>query len=86
MEQKKPKCLSCKHNLQNSSCGPCSDKETQVLENIEKELGVEIFETEQEQVNLLKLSCKIISKYPEDSESINPFDCKYHLSASLRFY
>ncbi len=86
MEQKKPMCPSCKHSIQNSSCNTSSDKKSNVLENIERELGIEIVETEQEQVNLLKLSCKIINRYPEDSEYINPFDCKYHLPAVLRFY
>lgn len=86
MEQKKPMCPSCKHSIQNSSCSTSSDKKSNVLENIAKELGIEIFETENEKVNLLKLSCKIIIKYPEDSESINPFDCRYHLPAVLRFY
>ena len=86
MELKKPMCLSCKHSIQNSSCGPCSDKGSQVLENIGNELGIEIVETEQEQVNSLKLSCKIINRYPEDNESINPFDCKYHLPSALRFF
>ncbi len=86
MEQKKPMCTSCKHSIQNSSCGPGSDKESNVLENIAKELGIEMVEIEQEKVNLLKLSCKIIIRYPEDRESINPFDCKYHLPAALRFF
>jgi len=86
MVQKKPMCLSCKHSIQNSSCGPCSDKESSVLENIAQELGVELIESEEDQVNLLKLSCKILSRYPEDADVVNPIDCKYYLSAALRFF
>ena len=86
MVQVKPMCLSCKHSIQNSSCGPCSDKESNILENIAQELGVNLLETEEEQLNSLKLSCKIISRYPEDRESINPFNCKYHLPSALRFF
>ena len=86
MVQAKPMCLSCKHSIQNSSCGPCSDKESNVLENIGQELGVKLIETEEDQINSLKLSCKIVSRYPKDIESVNPFDCKYHLSSALRFF
>ena len=86
MVQVKPMCLSCKHNFQNSSCGPCSDKESKVLEDIAQELRVELVETEEDQINSLKVSCKILSRYPEDSEVVNPIDCKYYLPAALRFF
>jgi len=86
MVQKKPMCLSCKHSIQNSSCGPCSDKESNVLEKIAQELGVELIESKEDHINSLKLSCKILSRYPEDDEVVNPIDCKYYLPAALRFF
>ena len=86
MVQVKPMCFSCKHSIQNNSCGPCSDKESNVLENITQELGVKFIETEEDQLNSLKLSCKILSRYPEDTEVVNPIDCKYYLPAALRFF
>lgn len=85
MSEKKPQCISCKHYIENSSCGPCADQGSQMIENIAKELGVETQQTEEDELNALKLSCKILSRYPEDFEVVDPFNCKYYMSAHFGF-
>ena len=81
---KKPKCITCKHSTKSNSCGPCSTKNTKLLDNISNTLGVEI--PESEKINELKHSCKILLKYPEDFDTINPYKCKYYMPSYLRMY
>ena len=85
MTEKKPQCNSCKHSMENSSCGPCADQGSQMIENIAKELGVGAQLTEEDELKALKLSCKILSRYPEDFEAVDPFNCRYYMSAHLGF-
>ena len=85
MTKNKPQCISCKHSMENSSCGPCADQGSQMIENIAKELGVDAHITEEDELKALKLSCKILSRYPEDFEVVNPFKCKYYMSAHFSF-
>jgi hypothetical protein len=56
-----------------------------MIENIAKELGVDAQQTEEDELKALKLSCKILSRYPEDFEVVNPFNCKYFISAHFGF-
>jgi len=85
MTENKPQCPSCKHYIANSSCGPCADQGPQVIESIAKELGVEARQSKEDEIFALKSSCKILSRYPEDFNVVNPFDCKYYMSALLSF-
>ena len=85
MMQRKPQCPICKHNAKTSSCGPCVDKGSEMIENITKELGVEPVSTEEDEIKTLKLSCKILMRYPEDFEVVDPFNCKYYMSSFLSF-
>ena len=88
MTQKKPLplCTKCKHSIKNSSCGPCSDdKGTEMIENIAKELGIEPQYSEKDDLKALKLSCKILNRYPEDYESVDPYECKYFMSSFMSF-
>ena len=85
MTEKKPQCTTCKHYMANSSCGPCADKGSQMIENIAKELGVDAQQSEEDELYALKSSCKILSRYPEDFDVVEPFNCKYYMSASLGF-
>ena len=85
MSEKKPQCTSCKHSMENSSCGPCVDQGSQIIENITNELGIDAQVTEEDELKALKLSCKILSRYPEDFEVVNPYNCKYYMSAHFGF-
>ena len=85
MTEKKPQCTSCKHSMGNSSCGPCADQGSQMIEKISKELGINAQLTEEDELKAFKLSCKILSRYPEDFEIVNPFKCKYYMSAHFSF-
>ncbi len=85
MTENKPQCTKCKHYMANSSCGPCADQGSQMIESIEKELGVDAQQSEEDELFALKSSCKILSRYPEDFNVVNPFNCKYYMSASLSF-
>ncbi len=85
MTEKKPQCTSCKHSMENSPCGPCADQGSQMIGTIAKELGVDAQLTEEDEMKALKLSCKILSRYPEDFEAVDPFNCKYYMSAFLSF-
>ncbi len=71
--------------MENSPCGPCADQGSQMIGTIAKELGVDAQLTEEDEMKALKLSCKILSRYPEDFEAVDPFNCKYYMSAFLSF-
>lgn len=86
MQGKKPQCFICRHNLKNTSCSPCMDKGSKFIENIASDLDIELLSTEEENINSLKCSCKILMKYPEDFNIINPYKCKYYISSALKFY
>ena len=85
MTENKPQCTSCKHNIGNSSCGPCVDKGSDMIENIDQELGIGAYQSKEDELFALKSSCKILSRYPEDFNVVNPYECKYYMSASLSF-
>ena len=85
MTENKPQCSSCKHYMANSSCGPCADQGSDTIESIAQELGVDAQQSEEDEIFVLKSSCKILSRYPEDFNVVNPYDCKYYMSASLSF-
>ena len=85
MSEKKPQCLTCRHNLNVSSCSPCANKGSKIFEQISLELGEELRYTEDD-VDNLKYSCKILMNSSEDFDIINPYNCKYYLSSALKFY
>lgn len=82
--ESKQQCDTCKHNAQISSCGPCIDKGSQMISKIAIDLGAEISNPE-DTTNKYKYSCKIIMKYPEDFNEIDPYNCKYYLNSCLGF-
>ncbi len=85
MTENIPQCPKCKHYMANSSCGPCVDKGTDMIESIAKELGVDAQQSEEDEILALKSSCKILSRYPEDFNVVNPCECKYYMSAAYGF-
>ncbi len=81
MDEKKFLCHKCKHNIKNTSCG---DKIGSLIKNISEATDLKIAQ-EDNDVEFLKLTCKIVMKYPEEKNAINPMNCKYYLNAALRF-
>ena len=86
MSEKKPQCLTCKHNIRNTSCGPCVNREPIVIDNEMFNLGIDLITSEEENASYLKSSCKLLMKYPDDYEVIDLYNCKYYISSSLKFY
>jgi len=86
MINKRILCLTCKHNLRNNSCGPCVNREPILIDNKTFNLGMDLINSEDENISFLKSSCKILMKYPEDYDAIDLYNCKYYLSSSLNFY
>ncbi|MHA1147840.1 MAG: hypothetical protein ACTSR8_06305 [Promethearchaeota archaeon] len=84
MASKKPQCFTCKHNIADTSCGSCTSKGTEMVENIAKELGINISENQNE-LSTIKYNCKVIMRYPEEFESVDPFNCKFYLPSYFRF-
>ena len=82
--ENKPQCTTCKHNAQISSCGPCIEQGSQMINKIAIDLGVEITHPE-DIINKYKYSCKIIMNYPEDFNELDPYNCKYYLPSCLSF-
>ncbi|MBY9006477.1 MAG: hypothetical protein KGD63_06935 [Candidatus Lokiarchaeota archaeon] len=85
MNKAKPKCFTCKHNLTNSSNGPCASKGVNILNKISNSLGIEISDPNEE-INELKHFCKIIKKYPEDYDILNPYKCIYYFPSYYRMF
>ena len=86
MPEKKPQCLTCSHNMKLSSCAPCTDKGAQIIENLTLDFETDLSSTEEEKINTLKYSCKILMNNHEDFNSVDPFNCKYYLSSAFKFY
>ncbi|MBN1801799.1 MAG: hypothetical protein JW891_09855 [Candidatus Lokiarchaeota archaeon] len=84
MSEKSVKCLTCKHYAKNSSCSPCMDQGTRIIHAIDLSISAEIVRPDEEQ-NTYKYSCKIIMRYPEDFNNVDPYDCKYYLPSCLGF-
>ena len=85
MLEKKPQCLTCKHNAKITSCGPCADKNAEILEGISEVTGVNVQNTADDDIRGLKLTCKILLRYPEDFDIVDPFNCKYYMSSFFSF-
>jgi len=82
----KPQCPSCKHNIKTTSCGSCVSKGSELVENIMKELELDIENPASEDpYSSYKNMCQIIMRYPEEYESVNPIKCKFYISSALRF-
>lgn len=85
MSEKKPQCLTCKHNARVTSCGPCADKGAMILEGISEATGVDVKSTADDDVHGLKLGCKILIRYPEDFDIVDPYNCRYYMSSFFSF-
>ena len=85
MSEKKPQCLTCRHNLKITSCSPCANKGSKIIEEITSELEDELPITE-DKIDTLKYSCKILMNSSEDFDTIDPYNCEYYLSSALKFY
>lgn len=83
-QEKTPRCLSCKHNVKSNSNSPCASKGTQMLNDISTSLGIEL--SESDRIDELKHLCKILKKYPEDYDFLNPYECKYYMPSYFRMY
>ena len=83
MSEKKPQCNTCKHNIADTSCGSCTSKGSEMVENIAKELGVELSESENDPTTM-KNKCKIIMRYPEEFDLVDPFNCKFYLPSFFK--
>ena len=86
MPEKKPQCLNCGHNMKLSSCAPCTDKGAQIIKNIALDFEMDLSSTEEEKINTLKQSCKILMNNHEDFNLVDPYNCKYYLSSAFKFY
>ena len=84
-QEKKPQCTTCKHNINTTSCSPCATKGSQMVENIGKELGVELNNTEEDEFHYFKQNCKIIMRYPEDYDKVNPFECQFYMPSFFSY-
>ncbi len=84
MNEKSIKCPNCKHYAKNSSCGPCVDQGAKTIQAIDLSLGAEIANPDEKE-NDFKYFCKIIMRYPEDFNNVDPHDCKYYLPSCLGF-
>jgi NAD(P)H-nitrite reductase large subunit len=86
MEQKKqPQCYNCKHYIKNSSCGSCVSQATKQLQSILQENPNENKHQENNWIDTFKYSCRVVVNDPNDFEVVNPFNCKYFFSNSLKF-
>lgn len=83
--EKKAKCLTCRHNITIASCGSCVTKGADMVDNIAKELGVELKNKEDDDVATLKQTCKIVIQYPEEYDAVDPYNCKYYMHSAFRF-
>ncbi|MFX1238891.1 MAG: hypothetical protein ACFFAS_07620 [Promethearchaeota archaeon] len=84
MSDKKAQCPNCKHYAKTSSCGPCVEQGANTIKNIDLSLGTEISNPEEE-TNAYKYSCKIIMRYPEDFNELDPCNCEYYLPSFFGF-
>ena len=84
MSEKKPLCLNCRHNINNAG-GSCATAGIKMVEKIAKELDIDNLKLENDPIDFLKQTCKILMKYPEDYNTIDPYNCKYYMSSALRF-
>ena len=82
IQEKKLQCTTCRHNIKTTSCGSCADKGSQMVENIAKELGVEVNSSEED---TFRQNCKIVMQYPEDYDAVDPYKCKYYMSSFYSF-
>ena len=83
MPEKKPQCLTCSHNMKLSSCAPCTDKGAQIIENLALDFETDLSSTEEEKINTLKYSCKILMNNHEDFNSVDPFNSALRLSIAV---
>jgi hypothetical protein len=85
MSQEVIQCFSCSHYIKNSSCGACSDTSENLIQSITDTLENEITESQKDEIKV-KYSCKIIQKYPDEFEKVNPLKCKYYLPSFYKMY
>jgi len=85
MSQNELQCFTCAHFIKNSSCGACIENSKKKIQNIDNLLN-EDSEGSQKNDYVLKSSCKIVQKYPKESDNLNPSKCKYYMPSFYKLY
>ncbi len=83
--EKKALCPKCRHNVSNSG-GACATTGLKMIENIAEALEIDDLTLDNAPIDLLKQTCKVLKQNPEDYDTIDPFNCKYYMSAALKFF
>lgn len=78
-------CFSCSHYIKNSSCGACGDSTEDLIKSISLALEEDINEPQKDEIHA-KYSCKIVQKYPEEFEKLNPLKCKYYMPSFYKMF
>jgi DNA polymerase III sliding clamp (beta) subunit (PCNA family) len=72
--------------MKSSSCGPCASKGDEILKTLSDELEIDLNDSEKTKIDQLKSKCKILLKYPEEYEEIDPYGCKFFMPSALKFF
>lgn len=75
---REPQCFNCLHKTQKSGCGTCASEN---LERVKKVLsnGTSMNDSVNQDLVLLKYTCKVVMQDPSDFDVVNPLDCKYFM-------
>ena len=84
MSEKKPLCTKCRHNMSNAG-GSCATAGIKMVEKIAEGLNIDDLKLENDPVDFLKQTCKVLMKNPEDYDTIDPYNCRYYMSSAFRF-
>lgn len=75
--EKKPQCPTCRHYLALSSCGACANRKVEALKS---NTAINLDDLDE-----MKLKCKVIVNDPEEYDKIDPFNCRYYMNKEVRF-
>jgi hypothetical protein len=65
--------------------GACASKGIEMVEKIADDLGIDDLKLENDPIDFLKQTCKVLMRNPEDYDSVDPYNCRFYMSAYLRF-